>query len=822
MSSSSIPLDKNSLIESLRAEQQQTSVMMLDRTKQSSDEKQLRQDEDKHVQANEQLGEEMLGGLERAKANEGRFDRLESYGERGDMVGSLPVSTAMENAMYLNGHHRLSKDSISSESAMDRKLEFGSDKRRPSMESESGRSVTSRLSKLRRRGLRKKDSKRSLSSYDAGRGGTFHASDNDSSPRNPSGSEGSAGNEPRDEHAPPKEHLHHSFHKGLRSRISNLSGASPIIGSRKRLSTADDGTAAALADVYERLSKAERTPVTAEQMAYLVANDDSDHVTLGIELAVRAGQVPRMCDERGRCLFHPHIRLQKPKLFGGWKVLFQHCPDCAVEHMKKTQEKLIEVQQRQKEQKEREEREAARLEAEEKEKKKKEREHKKKKNKRSKDRNKQDPIIGKNVGDEYFVESKSMKKKRNRKKEKEKLRQELAVSSARMTDTMDKPLATPQDMDDGNNQQLIEPTEDKASNSEQDAPQKQQEHQPQADEQLATEPPPPDPSHDKSHALVPHKKPERKRVNGLPWSDYNGQSGRYTGEVNEQYLPHGRGEMLYDRGVVCSGVWYDGVLDTEDDGGGCRGGGVGRGGGGRLPPPTMLQEPPEILPQYALGDRGKDSDMIIASKKETAASVAKIRVGDAAFVRRSDGSWTYAVVKDRTGGDEMDKKGTIRFMVNLRGSTKAFPTSQWGTYVRRIHIERQADPTPAPPRGGGAAEPSGRTLGDFLDMKNTGSRMSGAISVAGALMRDSDGDSISVNSARSAPMMKNSMQNLTTGKMKMRARSRSKSRNRKNVTTLPLLFSSSMSVSEENNEGLTNDDWETASGSGYRLRGIDP
>ena len=103
-------------------------------------------------------------------------------------------------------------------------------------------------------------------------------------------------------------------------------------------------------------------------------------------------------------------------------------------------------------------------------------------------------------------------------------------------------------------------------------------------------------------------------------------------------------------------------------------------------------------------------------------------------------------------------------------------------------------------------------------------------------MRSHSGD-LSVVSAHSAPMVtgdssnckhrsfenfNRSFENLTTAKMKIPTRSRSKSRNRKNVTTLPLLFSSAMSVSEENDEGHDTDNWETASGSGYRLRGLDP
>ena len=195
--------------------------------------------------------------------------------------------------------------------------------------------------------------------------------------------------------------------------------------------------------------------------------------------------------------------------------------------------------------------------------------------------------------------------------------------------------------------------------------------------------------------------------------------------------------------------------------------------------------------------------MIIDSKKATAAAVSMIRVNDAAFVRRSDGSWTYAIVKDRPVGENE----TIRFKVNARGSTKAFPASQWGTYIRRI--KRRAD------------APAKRiTLEDFLQSNKA--NIGSSHSVAGDIFCDS-GDNHSVSSARSAPMLNGSYSriNLTTGKMKMRTRSRSRSRGRKTVTTLPLLFSSSMSVSEET-EGNDNDDWETASGSGYRLRGIDP
>ena len=35
-------------------------------------------------------------------------------------------------------------------------------------------------------------------------------------------------------------------------------------------------------------------------------------------------------DKKGRCVRHPTTRLRKKKFFGGWKIIFKHCPDCAI------------------------------------------------------------------------------------------------------------------------------------------------------------------------------------------------------------------------------------------------------------------------------------------------------------------------------------------------------------------------------------------------------------------------------------------------------------------------------------------------------------
>ena len=113
---------------------------------------------------------------------------------------------------------------------------------------------------------------------------------------------------------------------------------------------------------------------------------------------------------------------------------------------------------------------------------------------------------------------------------------------------------------------------------------------------------------------------------------------------------------------------------------------------------------PCVLTDYSIGDIGIDKDMTIDSKKATAAAVGAIRANDAAFVRRSDGSWTYATVENRSYGASL----SIIFRVSAQGSTKEFPMSQWGTHIRPIR--RRGDPPPA-----NATSSSDTGLSAYLD-----------------------------------------------------------------------------------------------------------
>ncbi|KAL3805927.1 hypothetical protein HJC23_007888 [Cyclotella cryptica] len=141
-----------------------------------------------------------------------------------------------------------------------------------------------------------------------------------------------------------------------------------------------------------------------------------------------------------------------------------------------------------------------------------------------------------------------------------------------------------------------------------------------------------------------------------------------------------------------------------------------------VPPPPPGIRGPIVHPQYKLGDVAREEDMIVfpsskshknrrsrrsrrrhesdddasdeedhnhrssSAKELIVQAIGQLSHLDAAFVRRSDGSWTYALVAD---GNENE----IRFVVNDRGSTKSFPKSLWGSSVRRIRVltQRQGD-----------------------------------------------------------------------------------------------------------------------------------
>ena len=88
---------------------------------------------------------------------------------------------------------------------------------------------------------------------------------------------------------------------------------------------------------------------------------------------------------------------------------------------------------------------------------------------------------------------------------------------------------------------------------------------------------------------------------------------------------------------------------------------------------------PVYLPTYKLGDEGQPNHLNASISREAAAIEAKaLIVGDAAFIKRSDLKWTYAILTERIEGEPV----VLRFEVDKERNRKSFPEAQWGKYVR--------------------------------------------------------------------------------------------------------------------------------------------
>lgn len=102
------------------------------------------------------------------------------------------------------------------------------------------------------------------------------------------------------------------------------------------------------------------------------------------------------------------------------------------------------------------------------------------------------------------------------------------------------------------------------------------------------------------------------------------------------------------------------------------------------------------LTHLDLGDVGSPRDMVVSDSSRARAIVHALQKHDFAFVVRSDGSWTYAIVAER-------KEATLRFVVDRRGATKELSRRRWSESVRLVNnaynLERiiDAEPLPMPP-----------------------------------------------------------------------------------------------------------------------------
>lgn len=102
---------------------------------------------------------------------------------------------------------------------------------------------------------------------------------------------------------------------------------------------------------------------------------------------------------------------------------------------------------------------------------------------------------------------------------------------------------------------------------------------------------------------------------------------------------------------------------------------------------------PTLLPTYTLGTEGKPHHFTATTTREAAGIEAKsLNVNDAAFIKRSDLKWTYAIVTEKVedGVDAAgDGKTILRFEVDKEANRKSFPENQWGKYIRVIKVDEE-------------------------------------------------------------------------------------------------------------------------------------
>ena len=82
---------------------------------------------------------------------------------------------------------------------------------------------------------------------------------------------------------------------------------------------------------------------------------------------------------------------------------------------------------------------------------------------------------------------------------------------------------------------------------------------------------------------------------------------------------------------------------------------------------------------YEYGDEGQRQDMNIITDSTIAIQyISKLKLGDCAFIKRTTGQWTYAIVKDITMNDN------ITFIVDKLGMVKSYKMKYWSTHIRTM------------------------------------------------------------------------------------------------------------------------------------------
>lgn len=206
------------------------------------------------------------------------------------------------------------------------------------------------------------------------------------------------------------------------------------------------------------------------------------------------------------------------------------------------------------------------------------------------------------------------------------------------------------------------------------------------------------------------------RIISLPWRVSDGTrdiDGRYTGDINLSFQPHGRGTLrLEDGNSSITGEWRNGVLvqhQHSPDGqrpAYRRSSSVPQVFEHVLPnspqrseittspkprtSPTPSFDPEATSPTslahlgYELGDQVKGDHHMIIPKTATEAlqNASTLNAFDFAFVLRSNDTWTYAIIAEKCFHKDLGL--VLRFVLDKKGTTKTIRRKYWEKGVRPV------------------------------------------------------------------------------------------------------------------------------------------
>ena len=105
----------------------------------------------------------------------------------------------------------------------------------------------------------------------------------------------------------------------------------------------------------------------------------------------------------------------------------------------------------------------------------------------------------------------------------------------------------------------------------------------------------------------------------------------------------------------------------------------------------MTQKPVSFRPDYSLGQEARSSSHMIIepSPKKATEKVSCLEIHDFAWIKRSNGSWTYAILAYKSLVENIlgIKAECLVFMVSIRGATKSIKKHQWVECIRQVASE---------------------------------------------------------------------------------------------------------------------------------------